>query len=1109
MTLRKPILAVAISLLCVLTAASCTGADNQPSTTPDTDIQTPTEPGQSVTEEDMTVEYPTDKETADAAETSGEPETAKAAEIPAAGTQNAVYAKSETPDFGQYMNDKNIERALTGKGCVAIAAGGSKAWVSDGYVACKSVPLDLDGRKLTVNAAALSDLVGKTVTGDSIDAVAASLGMNYVIYENELALFYPGDTSPLDTFNNYYTLEALRLNLVEAGESDIANAFIDLPSVISNNKNYAAYYTSPDISLAVQTDVYYRQLGDNAAVATGPAIVAGEGRSADNHTLVRVLNRQQICTAQFLAYPADVTGGVEVHAAQVGEGDTVIVTAAYSPDVRYINVFDPIGTKRAVILPDARIPAPYTVLTGKFLPDVESEVALITTGTVGDDGQIIAALYAPADGTLLKIFTLDFSFAKGDAPQFSARKNADGEDTVIIYLPGKNTAYEGSAATLTFDWIGIQLPDNAAGVYASSDPAIKYTVSLKMTDATKDRSFVRLYGDGTDEWGNETDVGFKENVFYSSRAEDNDYAYVDNCSFQHIRADISNSARQSLAGAKTNESFDSIARGLTYENYAFSGVQGIQKDYLSRNVMLEPCFTHRWNAGAFTGFVKYTDENGNHKYAAVGKSGEYLEYLELGSSFDNGTYADGLLVLAKLRIYPLRTFTRALAGTFRGNNGDPSKLIGISPVHEQEINVDGSVGDYNPNMVKGFAYYLAAQYGSIENINARFGTEFATLDELDAPRGSGRGTWDSMVSRRGKSISEFGQMWTMYNRNIINKRIMEAYREALLAGFPPETISSHQIPEGDAVGGFLGQADTRLSPVDVVMSSGTAFGATRYGSFYGSPNNFIAIAHGAGHNAIELGEYSSLYETADDAYKQLSYLWKNGVRVNHIITFNDAQSNAETLAVRRLAEENRPRPGYTTGTDNILGVAQAGKTYDIVEIGQGDDAIGLLKSVSADGSWEGTVYVVPFHSHVNVTPVTVTQSGDGVYVSDKIRGMQNGDQVEFTFDALYTGTGSARVTVGVRHAGYDVEAAGVVFTLTGELTQYRYVLSNQISPEDLEVTFTFEADDKSAVSVGNITAVLETECVGRKYFEGDKAYLSSVAHRGGVTFDLLTRDMRG
>jgi hypothetical protein len=158
---------------------------------------------------------------------------------------------------------------------------------------------------------------------------------------------------------------------------------------------------------------------------------------------------------------------------------------------------------------------------------------------------------------------------------------------------------------------------------------------------------------------------------------------------------------------------------------------------------------------------------------------------------------------------------------------------------------------------------------------------------------------------------------------------MEAYREALLAGYPPESISAHQIPEGEAVAGFLGEANTRLTPVDVVLTCGTAYGGTRYGNL-SRKTNFLLNAHNMGHSNITLGEYGSLYENAKSAYSQLKNLWKNGLRMVHHITFNDAQANAEKEAIRMMMEDNEPRPGYTGGTSGSVNVLQDGKSYHIV-----------------------------------------------------------------------------------------------------------------------------------------------------------------------------------
>jgi hypothetical protein len=79
------------------------------------------------------------------------------------------------------------------------------------------------------------------------------------------------------------------------------------------------------------------------------------------------------------------------------------------------------------------------------------------------------------------------------------------------------------------------------------------------------------------------------------------------------------------------------------------------------------------------------------------------------------------------------------------------------------------------------------------------------------------------------------------------------------------------------------------------------------------------------------------------------------------------------------------------------------------------------------------------------------------------------------------------------------------------LTPYRYVLSNQIYDSGLEVVVTFhnEANDGSmeGIVVENFYGTLQTEAAGFSYYHGSKAYRMSKAHEGGITFDLLDRDM--
>lgn len=998
------------------------------------------------------------------------------------------------PNYADYTSAARIAEAMKDTGAIAFAKGGNRVYVNNGYQTADGLVMEDD----IVNAAAFNALTGKSVKGTTPAEIAAELNMSLLVYDNRLYILTPG-TTVFDTYRDCYTLEALRLQLVSADETEIRNALIDLPNQISNGTSNAVYYNAPDLHLGVQTSVYFQTLGQTNGVTPGPSLVAGEGKNAANHTVVRVFNQQQACTAQFLAFDASVTGGVQVAAGctttTIGK-EVLIATAAFdntTGKAGTVRVFDTFGTLRMELSP-AGIEAPYTIVTGHFLSSTEDDVLMVTTATLTENGRKIFYFYSLSDGSLLRSFALDCSFAPaGETVQVSKRENAEGVDNMILFFAGRKEAYEGNADDVAFAWSGVQLPLNATGVYASSRAGEKYIVTIAKTKEEANISYVTVYDTTSGEWGKLMDVGFKENVLYATLAEDNNFSYVDHGNFQHIRTDLSNGVMGKLNSASSSAKVDDIFDTATVGDYTF-GAGGYANMLRGEHCFLEPCFTHRWNKiSGTTALAKYTDENGNQLYVSVGKDGKYVDYNEIGSEFYVGTYADGVVDLAKLRILPLRTGLQSLATTFR-NAGVAQNLIGISPLHEQEINVEGSVGDYNINMIQGFANYLLDLYGSVDAINAHFGTNFASAAEIDAPRDGAqgeRGDWD-------KYSGDYFQQWSLYNRYVINKRMMEAYREAMLAGFPPESISAHQIPEGDAVSGFLGQADTRISPVDLLMSCGTAFGTTRYGSFYANKYNFFAIAAASGHRSSTIGEYCALSDNAKLTLKQLQYLQQNGLAMVVALTFTDAQTNAEKIAVDKLAATNTPRPGYAGGTSGALGVTNKdGSSYNIVQLTGSDE--GLLKSINTDGTWEGSVYLVPFHSQVNVSAIEMKDGSTGV-----ITGLQSGDQIEVSLTAAYTGTGSASVTFEVYNGGYRVEGATVTYALSATNGYYRYCLSNQLAPEGTEIRVTFHAEDESKLTKGDISAVLETEAVGRKYFSGEKAALAaSKAHVGGVTFDII------
>lgn len=1018
-------------------------------------------------------------------------------------TSLGTYNIQPLPDYTQFLPENAINAMFDENGGCAYLKDADIFYQNGEYKNIDTPACVYEDGKLYIT----TNEYGK----QTAEELAASMGAEYVVYDQKLAVFsYKKDFA--DVFSDIYTLEALSLRLSGAKEADIVNAFITLPNFVSNGTTNSVFYTEPNLQLGLQTEIYGLQLDGYDTgyekVDKAPMIVAGQGESNTNNTLVRVFNNAQACTAQFLAFPPEVTGGVQVKAGTSSWGQPLIATAAFDATLnaaKCIKVYDTFGTLVYSFTPEG-IEAPYTIEVGKFIKGSDKEQIFVASKLAGsdtvyglydiDNGSFIQSVNGGFDSKIsAQRVTLSAYLPSGEASEY--------QKIIVTFLESKAVYYldcTDSSWTLS----DIKLTDDVTGVYASA-----FDGGLIASLSEDTFSNVRIYGTGVSDnlEGSLINVGYKENRFYSTFAENNPDGYVDFAQFQHIRTDLANNVLSKL-GTVSLRKVEKTLNEAEYGDWSYVLTNGEIKTFHSQYNMWEPCFTHRWGKTPATmNLISVKDEEtGLPKYASIGRDDIMTDYNELTSVFLIGTYADGIIDLAKMRIYPLRTMLQQLAPEFRGENGEPERLVAVSPVHEQEINVEGSVGDYNPKMIEGFRKYLVGLFGNVDNINKRFGTNFVSESDIDAPRydpnaqnaQESRGAWDVYGE------SDYFTYWSLYTRNVVNERLMEAYREALLAGFPPEAINAHQIPEGDAVTGFLGQADTRLSPTDVVSICGTAYGGTRYGLFYSDMNNFINLAYKAGHKNITLGEYSSLANDRFEAYDQLKYLFDSGVKFTHIIVPYDTSSAAYTRvyyaerdAISMLQEENQPRTASTGGSGASLPVMRGDKSYNIVQLGD-SDMNGLLKSIYADGSWEGSVYVVPFHSQVGVSSVKMTDTDNG-FVSEPIKDMQYGDQVELTFLASYSGDDTAYVTIEVYHAGYLMEDSKSIYELSSNETPYRYVLSNQLALEDVEIRVTFTCADQSKINTENVQCTAQIENVAHKYF-GDFTAEASI---GGVTFDII------
>lgn len=1019
------------------------------------------------------------------------------------------YGFTEDIDFTTYLPAERAKALIDSGNGIALDEGSTRYYANGAFGELSGSPLISENGVLMIDGALLSGINGVSLGNEkyTLSDAAAAMDKNYTVYEDKLVVF-TDRTMVINAFDNYYTLEMMSMCLRGAAAEDMQNALMMLPSRIGNGTNLSIHYTDPNLELGLQTTLYDLQARTVNAeeAAGGPEIVAGEGKSEKNHTIIRVYNKFQSKIAQFLAFPTEVTGGVKVAGTKIPYGNgsrSLIAAAAYNTKFstsKSVRVFDAYGVLYMEIVPEFVSSAPYNILMGNFSGD-ETDELLIAAESADKSGDVPYAIYSLTDGSLVKEGKFSLGSAYGDELLVAALDKKSGYDQLLLFASNGKKAFTADPGTAAATALSISLPIDTNGVYVSSF-GDGYVATIDRREKDEDRSYLRIFNGG-DLFGTELDVGKYENIFYWYSSFDpkdlggldslvlKDTDYVKYAPFQHQRTDLQSKVMLII---RNDKSIASMAE-LPYSEWAASGFSAAQY-HLTYNVW-EPCFTHRWNGTAQMNILNnHRDKDGDYIFSSIGKDNDRTAYTELNSAFLIGTYADGIIELDKLRIYPLRSFLDELWAEFKT---EPEKLAGLEPIHEIEINVEGSVGDYNKNMIEGFRAYLLTRFGSVENINNRFGTSFTSRESIDAPRDGAlgdRGVWD-------RYEGDYFEQWCIYTRQIINKRLAESFREALLAGFPPEIISGHSIPEGDAISGFLGQADTRMSPVDAMMTLGCGFGVTRYGTWYKSNDNFLLFARNAGFKNITISEYNSISVDMDVAYEQLLYIFRNGGKYINMLNVSDPGSRSDMRAVAELIKDNQPRSGNTGGTLGSIPVTIGDSVYNIVQLGEGENQNGLLKSINEDGTWEGSVYLTPFHSHIVVEPISLGTNARSGSRSAPINDLQTGDVIEVNFTGSYSANDTAKLIVEIYEDEVLNESLSETFVLSKDVKNYKYVLSNQAVLGTVRVVVRFECEKYSSVNIEQINGSVQRESVARKYF-GD---YTAEEHRGGVTFDVLTKDM--
>lgn len=831
-------------------------------------------------------------------------------------------------------------------------------------------------------------------------------------------------------------------------------------------------------------------------VAPSPRFVAGQGAWGSNQTFVRVLNENGIVETQFLAYPQSIVGGVHVAAGRDAQGDDFIVTAPITDrTTRELRVFDRAGGIRARLkLPQALRP-PYVIAVGRSIEGTNASGSVIAVASAQQEaGRASAlALYNPRGEWLESI--------RFDAPatgtvQLEADRMAGGVRFDLTYPEtGEWLVFNPSSGEHEFK--KIESTVGLTGLYRSAFAKNPYVGAVAESHLSE-----LLELDSAHRVVSRRNIGRLENEFWITGDKfgfeaSNDGEFIKFVEYGHIRTDASSPAyRDHEIFASDNP--EDWERGL---RPARSGLGRISTPLADLpRILWEPCFTHRQFNDRFDSWKSPTDEASRlPKYLALSRLNNVSYYGEFGAkdSFVGSTYGYGLPALERLYLLPLRSFLFTLSEVFRA---DPERMISVEPNHEHEISIreDRSVGDYNPAMIRGFRDYLQNLYGEDMSavLEARSGPPEA---QFDAPRDTGRGSWDAY-----SVDNSFFRDWVAYNRTIVNRRLADTFTQALLAGFPAELIKSHQIPDAYAIGqlDLFSERMPRITPIDNALSAGVGFGFTRYSVWFRKQNNAFKAAYTSGFDSIIIGEYQALTGNQSDANEQLAYLWENGVSGIHAMKwpashdkgFNETMTGAiEHL----LTHYDRPRTAVTGGVGQVKAFQNGERRFNVVAIGSGPGKRGLLKSLREDGTWEGSVYAVPFRSAILTESLDVqtvrNSEGTSALEVGPIQEIDGGEQIVFVVEGRSISPGQ-RLTFNVHHESGG-RLPGYTSAIQTDLNnrEYRFVLRNQLPADDLILSVSLP----EGFRIVSTQARRETEAIARPHLEQH----TGQPHEGGFTFD--------
>ena len=890
-----------------------------------------------------------------------------------------------------------------------------------------------------------------------------------------------------------YTINDIELRHESYTEDTLLYALADIPAeptrnralpTVTDDKSEVDIIASDEfLDLPSHLDILAKN-GVTNPVPLAPRIVSGEGAYPSNYTFVAVLNKFQIPQIRFLAYPPTVRGGVDVAVGNFDGSDMLIATAPLSDtNIREIRIFNKFGGLQGNFTLGTEHVPPFDIEAGRFVDWVGYDlVAVLATNPLRavfyrTDGLRVASVVLPSlsggDYRLSRFPTGNVDGLLVYSP--SARK------AVLVYPTGATRSITlGSAQTA--DYLSPDIFDS--GRMLGSRPGSTF-------------SYADLYrlpaGNGTANLESSLNIAERENKFWmgdssmTSSPKFPEGTYTKNMRYNHVRVDYPNN----------------LGRISTYTSYL--------------PAVWEPTSTHReflngavdYSYPTFKAFAgDATDNNppvvlykdtGFPKYYMLTRFNESLVNADYGgdapSEFLSKTYGPNDPMLNKNLTNGLSIFLQTLAPVYRNN---PEHFVAVEPNHEWEIpDLAGSQGDYNPLMIIAFRDYLVEKYGSLANVNTKFGTPFTT--HFDAPRDVGRAAWDV------RDINNpFWKEWILFNRYVINFRLSESYALALSAGFPPESISSHQIPDLYTFfnldnGNRELDEDTRITPVDYVASAEVNMGFTRFGINYTKPKSIFAAAYSTGYRQWGMGEYSFVNGSSAQNNAQMDFLNTNGCAWAHYLYLGSDHSREEN-SVTAFFNRDNPRTGSAGGSAQVRRCDFDGRQFNITCLGTDNKTIGLLKSLDSNGDWEGSIYAVPFRKQWDVTTIYNLASASvpaGGTLPAAIGKLSMGEQFDLTFIA--SSPMVTNLTIAVQNEEYDLPDMRQTFEIGPAEKNYRFILRGHLQLEN--VTLILTTDATSDLNIENILLLKEQPATLNME---EYTYLGT-AHHGGFVFDLIDR----